>query len=246
MLILKKRPYPEKPSALLRARDLIIARLQDGTWRSGDRLPSLDLLAQAADVARFTMWKATKLLAAEGVISSRPGSGIHVGLHHGEGVSTSEKPWQRIVDAITHSIYNGEFLPGKNLPSQQELQVKYRVSYPSIHKALAALAKKRVLISTGTKYAVPYLTMRDSTLEVVMFSEGAVETNEGLLRLAGLRSSGFLAANRLSARWWIFGGWARANARQTSAPFCLCLRRSASRSSSSMRWDNSKLPNRFR
>ena len=49
-----------------------------GHWRSGDKLPSLDELGEAFDVARVTVRQAVDVLAREGLVSPQQGRGTFV------------------------------------------------------------------------------------------------------------------------------------------------------------------------
>lgn len=54
------------------------ARMFNSGWKSGHRLPSLDVLATEFNVSRATLRQAVKLLVDEGLLSSTPGKGTFV------------------------------------------------------------------------------------------------------------------------------------------------------------------------
>jgi GntR family transcriptional regulator len=54
------------------------ARVSQGEWRKGDRLPSHDVLAENYSVARVTVRQAISLLEIDGLLASRRGRGTFV------------------------------------------------------------------------------------------------------------------------------------------------------------------------
>ncbi len=58
--------------------DLFRQRIARGTWRAGDRLPSLEALTLEFDVARVTVRQAVELLAREGLVVAQQGRGTFV------------------------------------------------------------------------------------------------------------------------------------------------------------------------
>ncbi|MGK5638007.1 GntR family transcriptional regulator [Streptomyces sp. URMC 126] len=58
--------------------DELRSRINSGTYRLGERLPSEDALAAAFDVGRPTLRDALEVLQAEGLVKKRHGSGTYV------------------------------------------------------------------------------------------------------------------------------------------------------------------------
>jgi GntR family transcriptional regulator len=58
--------------------DLFRQRIVRGTWRTGTKLPSLELLTKEFDVARVTVRQAVDLLQREGLVSAQRGRGTFV------------------------------------------------------------------------------------------------------------------------------------------------------------------------
>ena len=58
--------------------ELFRQRIVRGTWRSGERLPSLDALTEEFDVARVTVRQAVDLLERDGLLSAQQGRGTFV------------------------------------------------------------------------------------------------------------------------------------------------------------------------
>lgn len=63
-------PGPVPPWQQVRA--ALVARIEDGIYPPGARLPSINDLAQEFGVARTTIQKATEALRDEGVIQTSP------------------------------------------------------------------------------------------------------------------------------------------------------------------------------
>jgi DNA-binding GntR family transcriptional regulator len=98
---------------------------------------------------------------------------------------------------LSESIFSGEFAPGTQLPPVSKLQIRYSACYTTVHKALTVLAGQRVLLRTGTRYLVPSMLTPGSTVEVVLFTEGAVETNDAQKELIRLSEQ---QAHKIGAR----------------------------------------------
>lgn len=58
--------------------DLFRGRIARGQWRSGDRLPTLEVLMREFDVARVTVRQAVEVLTREGLVSAQQGRGTFV------------------------------------------------------------------------------------------------------------------------------------------------------------------------
>lgn len=58
--------------------NLLKARLFNGDWAMGERLPTLDVLATDFNVSRMTLRQSVKLLVDEGLLKSTPGIGTFV------------------------------------------------------------------------------------------------------------------------------------------------------------------------
>ena len=62
----------------LQLADLIRTRIQDGRYRPGTAIPSIERLRQELGLSVMTIRKAVKLLAAEGLLRVIPGKGTYV------------------------------------------------------------------------------------------------------------------------------------------------------------------------
>jgi DNA-binding transcriptional MocR family regulator len=73
------RLYREDDSPLyMQAADAVYARIQDGSLRPGDRLPSVRRFADELGINPATVVAAYRILARDGVLESRRGSGAYV------------------------------------------------------------------------------------------------------------------------------------------------------------------------
>ena len=67
-----------KTSAVVRARSHLRALVAEARGQGTTRLPTVRQMCVASDVSTVTMCKAIRTLKDEGVITARPGGGIHV------------------------------------------------------------------------------------------------------------------------------------------------------------------------
>jgi len=61
-----------------RIKQFVLDKIESGAWAEGHRVPSESELAKEFGTARMTVHGALRDLAAEGVLSRRPGAGTHV------------------------------------------------------------------------------------------------------------------------------------------------------------------------
>jgi DNA-binding GntR family transcriptional regulator len=169
-------PKVEKGS-VQRALVWMRSQIQHDVWNMGDRLPALDVLALKAGVARYTMWKAVRILADEKIVRTHRGSGIILGNADKNGLEHSDG-WQSLAHQISKFIYDGDILPGTALPPLSKLQLQFTACYRTMRKALLALVQRGILLHKGTRFIVPQIQARGSTFEVVFFGEKMTEKNE--------------------------------------------------------------------
>lgn len=81
------------------------ARLLDGSWMAGARLPAERTLAEDLDVSRSTVREAIQRLAARGLLASRRGSGVFV-TDRLQGGFVS--PWRQLI--CDHPEIRGDML----------------------------------------------------------------------------------------------------------------------------------------
>lgn len=86
----------------LQIRDLIVAGILDGVYRTGDALPSVRALAAERAVNPLTVSKAYQELQASGLVAARRGLGLYVEPGAREALMKSEraiflaKEWPRM------------------------------------------------------------------------------------------------------------------------------------------------------
>ena len=61
-----------------RIKQFVVGKIESGAWPVGHRVPSESELAAGFGTARMTVHSALRDLAAEGILSRRPGAGTHV------------------------------------------------------------------------------------------------------------------------------------------------------------------------
>jgi GntR family transcriptional repressor for pyruvate dehydrogenase complex len=81
------------------------ARILDGSWRPGMRLPAERVLAEQFGVSRGTVREALQRLVARGLLASRPGSGIFVTDRLQTGFVS---PWRQLI--ADHPEIRGDML----------------------------------------------------------------------------------------------------------------------------------------
>ena len=60
------------------AAELLLARIRDGEWRIGAKLPGETTLAPQLGVGRSTTREAIRILAGRGILATRQGAGVFV------------------------------------------------------------------------------------------------------------------------------------------------------------------------
>lgn len=86
---------------LARITDSIVRRIESGTWREGDRLPSEEELAASQGVSVGTVQKALARLAHSGLISREHGRGTFVS---GKSVAPADVRYLRFRDAAGNEL----------------------------------------------------------------------------------------------------------------------------------------------
>ena len=81
------------------------ARILDGSWRPGMRLPAERILAEQFGVSRGTVREAVQRLTARGLLASRPGSGTFVTDRLQAGFAS---PWRQLI--ADHPEIRGDML----------------------------------------------------------------------------------------------------------------------------------------
>ncbi len=126
------------------------------------RLPTIGALAQQAGVSYVPMAHAVRALTREGVLESRPKSGILVrtdpaGASRSPPASdeTSGIPrWRVVVEAIRADILSNTYREAAFLPSIKELHERLHASKGTVRKALAYLERVACITRIGRRYRV--------------------------------------------------------------------------------------------
>jgi len=115
------------------------ARIIEGVYPPGCRMPSESRLSVEFHVARTTLRRALAVLEAEGLCTALTGIGRVVVDTSGEGERKSGPQYLRISDDLRILIGAGELCPGDQLPSEAVLTARYRVSRSTVRQALSHL-----------------------------------------------------------------------------------------------------------
>jgi len=174
------------PPAVKNAEEFITGRISAGTWKPGERLPSIRVLAVHAGVSLVTMWKAVRNLGEGGVLEVVHGRNMRVasGHNHDAGRLPDERlipavpsvrKWEAVGLRLRHDIFNGIFPPGILLPSIKELTARYGASFQSLRQALAWLVREHTLVSYKRTFKVPSYTRRRPGGYVAVFCRGEID-----------------------------------------------------------------------
>lgn len=112
-------------------------RVTGGEFPAGAALPSEAALCAQYGVARNTLRRALDQLAAEGLITVRPGRGRIVAV--GDQAEPVTPQYRVIAAELRARIESGELGPGDALPSEAALAEAYRVARGTARHALAEL-----------------------------------------------------------------------------------------------------------
>lgn len=122
----------------------VLADIEAGRYKPGDRLPSMDSLAEAYGVGRSAVSVGLKVLREQGKVVSAT-SGIFVSGAEQPPMSASA----RLVKDIRDGIALGRLKPGDQLPREAELMKIYNLSSAAIRVALRQLRVEELIHSHG-------------------------------------------------------------------------------------------------
>jgi DNA-binding LacI/PurR family transcriptional regulator/DNA-binding transcriptional regulator YhcF (GntR family) len=141
-------------SSIKHAYETIKNRLGNGSWKAGQRLPSIEQLAKLCAVSRTTMWQALKLLQQESLVSAKRGGAIIAGAMPDPATGTEESgyAWERLKNRIGREILQGEF-SNLVLPPIAKLAIKYGAAIDTVKKALKGLLHDGHLVHEGRTFS---------------------------------------------------------------------------------------------
>jgi DNA-binding LacI/PurR family transcriptional regulator/DNA-binding transcriptional regulator YhcF (GntR family) len=153
--------------------------LGGGTWKNGDRLPSLAVLAGQARVSRSSMWRALAQAKTERLVTITPRGFITAGVAALPQVRPDSPPtasaagaiWMKKRKLLEEDILAGAFSENGQLPSRKELQVGYGISGGTLTKILASLTQSGIVGLQGRSYRIP-LGGKSQRHSVALISEG--------------------------------------------------------------------------
>jgi DNA-binding transcriptional regulator YhcF (GntR family) len=172
----------DRRGAVSKAQEWVLARIQDRAWYPANSLPSLDALSRQAGVSRHTMWLAIGGLSRQGVVQTGRGRSTTIA---GTGAAPIGRvgTWQEIASHITGAIRRGELLPGAALPPAAKFQIRWRVNFRTVRKALASLTNQEILAKIGSRYLVSATPGSKGMARVLFINEGFQSGNPALVTM---------------------------------------------------------------
>lgn len=145
---------------------------QMGSWKKGDRLFSIRMLAKKAQVSAASMCQALGTLRDEGMITLVKNRGAFFGklelagneLGNDVHALKEAQRWQRLQTQVEKDIFNGRFPTGEAMPSLRDLQKIYEVSYQTLRKAMIGIASTEIILPHKKTYLIPALKRAHGTL----------------------------------------------------------------------------------
>lgn len=120
----------------------IVADIDAGKLKPGDRLPSEMEIGAQHGVGRTTVRAAIGLLREQGRVETVPAKGTYV---TGEKAAAPVPPSRRLVNDLRAAITSGRLKPGDPLPSKQELMDRYGLAAITITIALRTLRQEGLM-----------------------------------------------------------------------------------------------------
>jgi DNA-binding LacI/PurR family transcriptional regulator/DNA-binding transcriptional regulator YhcF (GntR family) len=141
---------------LLRAQAYLHRVVSTALSAGEQRLPTVAQLAGEAGVSHVTMWKALRVLKAEGVVSATHCRGIRVlqqaTTGHDAVDSSATKRWERLCVQLERDILRGAYSPDQVLPTYKDLSRRYGACYRTTRCALVELCSRGSLVPSGATY----------------------------------------------------------------------------------------------
>ncbi|MDX3224501.1 GntR family transcriptional regulator [Streptomyces sp. ME19-01-6] len=140
----QKRP----PTTAERVKQLVAIlqkQIADGTYPPGTLLPANRTLTAAHRVPEHVVFKAIKILVAEGLVESLGSIGKIVRDPKKAGERQLLSKPEQLIAALRRDILNGTLNPGDPLPSTPELARRYGMSQTSASKTLPKLLSEKII-----------------------------------------------------------------------------------------------------
>ncbi|UUU31983.1 GntR family transcriptional regulator [Streptomyces sp. CA-210063] len=152
---------PQGGTQLQHIEDVLRSRIADGTYQSGERLPSLRELGREFEVSHSMIASALKPLRSEGlVVIESAGTGFYVPMIQPTGVVPQRRPLGRrrgstmprredtVRAVIVARILAGAYPAGQRLPKRRELAAELGAGLETVRDALDPL------VHNGTLYVL--------------------------------------------------------------------------------------------
>ncbi|MDQ3001965.1 MAG: substrate-binding domain-containing protein [Fibrobacterota bacterium] len=176
-----------KSPAVEEALRFLEAELAGGAGKGGEALPALTRMASAARVSLVSMWKAVGILKRQGVLRAVRGGRITLAYAGTPApvVPPPELKWEKARKAVLQDIAAGHFAAGSRLPDQAGLRDRYAVAYPTLRKALLALAASGDLVPEGKRFRIQVQRDQAAYASIVLVAASGVDGEFGVLRDRG-------------------------------------------------------------
>lgn len=164
---------------------------------SGDgqcRLPTVDVLARGAGVARGAMLRAVRAMKLGGVLTVSHGRGINTTGRPVSGTPNAQEPapvrpegprrqWARLAETIRREVLTGVYSDADQLPSSKQLASRYGTCHRTLQRALQSLIDDGTLERSGRAYRVAVLHRKKGHGTVVLMMN---TLTDGRLALSGV------------------------------------------------------------
>lgn len=143
----RKRP-PTTAERVKQLAAIVREQIADGTYPPGTLLPANRTLAATHRVPEHVVFKATRILAAEGLVESLGSIGKIVRDPKKAGERQLLSMSEQLIAGLRRDILKGTLNPGDPLPSTPELARRYGMSQTSASKTLPKLLSEKIIERT--------------------------------------------------------------------------------------------------
>lgn len=167
-------------SAGVRAHRHLRALIAEARGQGTTRLPTVRQMCAACDVSTVTMCKALRVFRDEGVVTVRPGAGVHVRAGSDQSVTprrAADAPrvhrrWEQVRKEIVADITAGRLPPGSRLPSYKELGQRYGACFTTVRRAVLSLVERNTLVADRGRHRVYQPPSRATRASLAIVARG--------------------------------------------------------------------------
>ncbi|MGW3651688.1 GntR family transcriptional regulator [Streptomyces sp. NPDC000878] len=155
-----------------RVEKVLRARMADGTYTVGTKIPALKRLSKELGVHEWKVRQAVRRLTDAGLMMSVMGQGTVVtdprapstGSRHRVNVGGRQETWfiprpgvtpaSHVRDVVTQRLSDGTYPPGARLPTRSALAEEFGVSESPVRNALRQLKEQRLILNHVSQKAL--------------------------------------------------------------------------------------------